>query len=474
MVPRWPSWVVIATLCTGAGAVACMQFMMIPFIPDLPSILGIPVEDASWLITATLMTNVVAAPSVSKLADMFGKRKILIITISVMIFGSLLGGMTEAFPVLIVARVLQGFGIAVLPIGISIMRDELPREKLAAGVAIMSGALGIGWGIGLPLGGMLSAFLTWHSVFWVSMAMGVVILFAVLIVIPESPIRSGGKFDFLGAGLLSVVLTALLLIITKGNSWGWTSRETLWTFVILLAMFPIWIKWELSRNEPLVDIRANRQRTVLLTNIAAYCVGFSIYINMLGTMVLLQEPSLNGYGLDLTELQAGIAMIPIALAMPMVAPVSVQLMHKIGARKTLIMGTGVMAFGYCSHLLFLNTTWQIIASGVLVSAGTAIAYAPMPVLIMGAVPLEETAAANGVNAVMRSIGTSSASATVAAILAGVTVMIGSEKFTRIDAFVFLFAVALLAALIATLSAAYLPKIFSSNSLLELQRQDGKS
>jgi MFS family permease len=226
---------------------------------------------------------------------------------------------------------------------------------------------------------------------------------------------------------------------------------------LFLLIFPIWISWELKQGEPLIDVRISRQRTVLLTNISAYLVGFCIYINMLGTMEILQEPTASGYGFNLTEFQAGIAMVPIALAMPLIAPVSVKFMKLIGPRQTLMIGTLVMAVGYFAHLLFVSSPWQIVLCAVVVSAGTAMAYAPMPILIMGAVPIDETASANGVNAVVRSIGTSSASATVAAVLAGVTVVLGGEEFPQLRAFQLLFVVAAVGALIAFASSAYLPK-----------------
>ena len=433
---------------------------MIPFLPDFPKILGVPIEDASWLITATLMTNVVATPSVAKLADMFGKRKVMLVCVLVMILGSILGTQTESLSVLIIARVMQGFAIGLVPIGISIMRDELPKEKLAAGVAIMSGALGIGWAIGLPLGGMISAFFSWQSVFWISLGLGIAIFIAVLIVIPKSPIRTGGRFDFFGAALLSICLTALLLVISKGNAWGLSSSNTLLSLLVFACIFPIWISWELKQSEPLIDIRLSRQRTVLLTNISAYFVGFGIYINMLGTVEFLQEPTRSGYGLNLTEFQAGLAMVPIALAMPVIAPVSVKFMKLIGPRQTLIIGTLIMAVGYIAHLVFASSPLQVVLCAVVVSAGTAVAYAPMPILIMGAVPIDETASANGVNAVVRSIGTSSASAMVAAVLAGITVVIGDQEFPQMRAFQLLFMVSAIGALIGCLSSYFLPKRFS--------------
>ena len=129
---RFPTWTVITVLALAGLIVAVMQTLLVPLIPDLPNLLGVSTDDASWLITATLLASAVATPSMSRLADMFGKRRMMLVSLALMAAGSVLGALGTSLALLIAARALQGCGMALIPIGMSIMRDELPRERLGA------------------------------------------------------------------------------------------------------------------------------------------------------------------------------------------------------------------------------------------------------------------------------------------------------------------------------------------------------
>ena len=454
---RFPTWTVITVLALAGLIVAVMQTLLVPLIPDLPNLLGVSTDDASWLITATLLASAVATPSMSRLADMFGKRRMMLVSLALMAAGSVLGALGTSLALLIAARALQGCGMALIPIGMSIMRDELPRERLGAAVALMSATLGIGAAVGLPVSGLIFMHLGWHALFWVSAVLAVTMLVAVLVVIPESRVRSGGTFDILGALLLSALLVALLLGITKGGSWGWTSQPTLLCFTSAAILLAAWIPWEFRVGQPLVDLRTSRRRPVLLTNTASFLVGFAMYCNMLSTTEILQMPTSTGYGFGLTVVQAGLAMLPAALMMVLLAPVSASITSRYGAKTTLIVGAATLVVGYTVRVFLFGSIWQIILGAIVVSCGTAIAYASMPVLIMRAVPVTETAAANGLNTVLRSVGTATASAAVAAILTSVTLVVDGITLPSQLAFQHVFVLAATAAAIGGLVALGLPR-----------------
>jgi len=455
--PRASTRLIVTVLATSGLIAALMQTLLVPLIPELPALQDVSTEDASWLITATLLASAVAIPSLSRLADMFGKRRMILVSLTAMAAGSVLGALNSSLPVLITARALQGFGMALIPISISIMRDELPRERLGSAVALMSATLGIGAAVGLPTSGLIYTHLGWHALFWVSAITAILMLVAVLLVVPESTVRSGGRFDHIGAVLLSVLLVCLLLGITKGGHWGWGSPRTLLTFASALALAALWIPWEMRAGQPLVDVRTSTRRPVLLTNIASLLVGFAMYCNMLSTTEILQMPRSTGYGFGLTIVQAGALMLPAALMMVLMSPVSATITRIFGAKVTLGLGAAVLAGGYLLRIAFLDQVWQIVAGAMIVSSGTAIAYAAMPVLIMRAVPVTETAAANGLNTVLRSIGTSTASAAVAAILTGVTLTVGVALYPSEAAFQRVFALAAIAAICGGLVTLGLPR-----------------
>jgi len=438
--------------------VALQQTMVIPLLPDFPKILGVSADDASWLVTVTLLTSAVATPIVSRLADMFGKRRMMLISMTMIVVGSLVAAIGGNFVALLIGRGLQGFAISMIPVGISIMRDELPKEKVASATALMSATLGIGSALGLPLSGLIFEHLGWPAIFWLSAIVGVLLIIAVAVVVPESSVRTRGKFDFLGAVMLSTALTAILLAISKGARWGWTSELTLLMFVIGIVTLALWFPYELRVTQPMVDLRTSAKRPVLLTNVASILVGFSMYANNLSTTQQLQMPKISGYGFELGVMAAGLCMIPAGLAMVFFAPVSANITKRFGAKITLIVGGTVLALAYIARVFLTGSIALIIISAAVVSIGTAIAYSAMPMLIMRSVPITETASANGLNSLLRSVGTSTSSAVVAAMLTSMVIPSGpGEGLPSIDAFKNIFWLAALAAVAAAAAAAFIPR-----------------
>ena len=460
---RMPTGLVVGVLSTAGLVVAVMQTLLVPLIPELPRLVGVSPEDASWLVTATLLAGAVATPSLSRLADMYGKRRMMLASLATMTLGSVIAALSSSLGVLITARALQGFGMALIPIAISIMRDEIPRERLGSAVALVSATLGVGAAVGLPLSGFVYEHLGWHALFWISAALGAIVAVAVRVVIPESRLRSGGTFDIVGALLLSGVLVGLLLGITKGGTWGWANERTLLCFSAAAALLAVWLPWELRVRQPLVDVRTSARRPVLLTNIASFLAGFAMYCNMLTTTELLQIPTSTGYGFGLAVTTAGLAMLPAGLTMVVMAPVSAAITRRFGAKVTLMVGAGALAAGYLLRVFLMAEVWQIVLGAIVVSTGTAISYAAMPILIMRAVPATETAAANGLNMVLRSVGTSTASAAVAAVLTTVTMTVGGIAYPSQQAFQHVFVLAAIAATAAGLVALAIPRRVPSTS-----------
>lgn len=449
---------IIAVLAVSGAVVSIMQTVFIPLLSEIPALLDCTPEQASWLITATLIASSVAIPSVSKLADMYGKRSMMVLSLTVLIVGSLIGTFGTSFPQMLVARIMQGFAMALIPIGMSIMRDQIPPEKLPGAIALMSGTMGIGAGVGLPLGGFIFQTFGWHAIFTVSAITGTLSLIALLAVVPESPVRSGGRFDYLGAGLISLWLTTLLLAITKGEHWGWTSPSILGLFAAAAALFLIWIPIELKVGQPVVDLRTTAHKPVLLTNIATFVVGIAMYANILSSTQMLEMPTSTGYGFGLTILQSGLVLLPSAVAMVAMAPVAARIVTSFGPKRALITGCIVLAIGYAYRYYFISSVWEIAVGAVIVSSGTMIAFSAAPNIIMRVVPISETSAANGLNNVMRTMGTSVSSAAVAAVLTGVTMEVASGSvLPQLQAFQLVYVGAGLAALAAAAIAWLLPR-----------------
>ncbi|GAA4671080.1 MFS transporter [Gordonia humi] len=448
---------VVAVLALAGIVVSLMQTLVIPIIPHLPEYLNAEPEATAWVITATLLAAAVATPTMGRLGDMFGKRRMLLLSIVLMTMGSVVGALSSSVLPMIVARVLQGLAAGVIPLGISVMRDVLPKEKLAGAVAMMSASLGVGGAFGLPIAAVIAEYASWHWLFWVSAILGAVSLVVVSLVVPESPVRSGGAFDFVGTVTLSAGLVSLLLGVSQGASWGWTSVPTVVCFVVAAAAFAIWVTWELRESAPLVDLRVAARPQVLFTNIASIAFGFAMFATSMVFPQVVQLPEQTGSGLGGSMLMAGLVMAPMGVMLLFAAPVSSHITNTFGPKITLMCGAVVVAAGYFIGAFLLHSEWQLVVIGIIIGFGTGLAYGAMPALIMGAVPPSQTGAANSFNTLMRSLGTSFASAIAGVIVAQMTVSLGGHEFASGDAFTTIMLIAGGAAVVAFLVTAVIPK-----------------
>lgn len=349
-----PNWLVVTVVALCGTVVTLQQTLVVTVLPDFPHLLNTTADNASWLVTATLLTGAVSTPIVGRLADMFGKRRLMLACLAMLLVGSVVAGVGGSLGPLVIGRSLQGVGAALIPVGISILRDVLPPERINVAVALMGATLGLGGAVGLLLSGTIYQTLGWHFLFWLAASMAVLLLVAVWLLVPESLVRTGGRFDYLGAVLLSIAVAALLLAISKSGSWGWTSLPTIASFLVAIVVFVALVPYQLRVNDPLVDIRTTTERPVLLANSATFLVGIAMFANLLATVQLLQVPPAAGYGFGLTSTQAGLAMAPSGLATVAMAPVAATIIGRLGPKVTLITGTLLMAGGYAGLIFGMD------------------------------------------------------------------------------------------------------------------------
>lgn len=449
----------IVVVLASCGLVASfMQTLVVPLIPAFPQLLNATATDASWVVTVTLLAGAVITPVAGRLGDLYGKRRILLASVAVLVAGSVISALTSSLALMVVGRGLQGCAMGVIPLGISIMRDELPPERVSGAVSLMSATLGVGGAIGLPLAAVVAENADWHVLFWGSAALGIACAALIFRYVGESPLRTPAPFDYAGAFGLVAGLTCLLLPIVKGGEWGWGSPATLGCAAAAVVVLLAWGWYQLRRRDPLVDLRVSARRPVLFTNLASILVGFSMYAMALSFPQLLQAPSATGYGLGQTMVEAGLSLAPNGLVMMALSPVSARITNRYGARTTLMTGSIVIAVGYVFAILLMDNVAELIAASVIIGAGVGIAYAAMPALIMGSVPVTETASANGLNSLMRSVGTSTSSAVMATLLAQLTITVGALTVPSLTGFRTTFAVAAVAALVGLGLTALVPRV----------------
>nr|WP_228046157.1 MFS transporter [Saccharopolyspora sp. HNM0983] len=441
----------------GGISVSLMQTLVVPLVPQLPALLGAPAGDTAWAVTATLLSSAVATPTVGRLGDMYGKRRMVLFSLAMLVAGSVVCALSDSLAPMVVGRILQGMAAGVIPLGISIMRDELPAERLSGATALMSASLGVGGALGLPAAAFIAENTDWHALFWAAAALGVLAAVLVVTIVPESRVRTGGRFDLPGAVGLSVALLCMLLAISKGADWGWSSATTLGLLAAAAAVLLVWGWWELRTRQPLVDLRTTARRQVLLTNVASIVFGFAMFAMSLVLPQVLQLPAATGYGLGQTILVAGLVMAPNGLVMMAMSPVSARITQRRGPKTTLMVGAVVVALGYSLGLVMMSAIWQLVVVSCVIAAGIGLAYGAMPALVMAAVPVSETAAANSLNTLMRSIGTSVSSAVAGVVLAHLTIDLGGAAVPSQNAFRVVLGIGALAALVALAIASFLPR-----------------
>jgi MFS family permease len=456
--------VVIGVLASCGLAVSLMQTLVVPLLPQFPHLLSASPATVAWLVTATLVAAAVCAPVMGRLGDMYGKRRILLAGLAIVTVGSVLGAAAPNVGVLIAARALQGVAMGVIALGISVMRDVLPPERVGSGIALMSSSLGIGGAIGLPLTGFVAQQASWRWLFAGAAVLGAVQFLLVLLVVRESPLRSGGRFDLPGAVGLSAALVCLLLAISKGNEWGWGSALVLGLLVAAAILFALWVAWELRARRPLVDLRVSARPAVLWTNVASIAVGFGMFAGFLVTTQILQAPTATGYGFGLSLVAAGVALLPIGGAMTIFSPVSARVSRRRGARTTLVLGATILALGNVLMATLPGSLPLIVAASTTTAIGAALAYSAIPLLIMDSVPPGETAAANSLNTLMRMLGTSSCSSFVAAIATGLTTSVAGLLLPAAAAYTVIYLAAAGAAVLGATIAAFTPRTGSTDAL----------
>ena len=448
-------WIVAALAFAGMTA-AFTQTILIPIQGELPQLLNTASGNTAWVITITLLVAAICTPISGKLGDMYGKRRIAMVLLCVLMLGSAVAALSSTVGPLIVGRGLQGAGMGVIPLGIAILRDTLDSDRLGSAIALVSATLGVGGALGLPISAFVTEHFNWHVLFWFAAGLGAIAFVLMATLVPESSLRGGGRVDVVGIIGLALGLSGVLLAISRGNEWGWSSGRTIGCLVGGVAVLLIWGALELRIHEPLVDLRVSARAPVLLTNLASIAMGFALFSSQIAFPQLLELPLAVG-GLGMPLLQASLFLMPAGLAMLAMSPVAGRLGRRWGPRPLLVLGAAVMATGYAVAVLADLHAGHILVINVLIGIGIGLGYAAMPTLIMRAVPASETGAANGLNTLMRSLGTATAAAVIAAVLTRHSVDIGGVAVPSPPGFHAAFLFGLGAAVLCTVIAIFIPQ-----------------
>jgi EmrB/QacA subfamily drug resistance transporter len=458
--------VTFTLLALAAVAYALLQSLVAPALLTIQHDLHTTTAGAAWILSAYLLSASAVTPIAGRLGDMFGKKRMLVAMLIVLAAGTALAGLATSISVMIVARVIQGAGGAIFPLAFAIIRDEFPRERVPHGIALISAILGIGGGLGIVLAGPIVQHFSYHWLFWFPLLAVVAAIVGTIVFVPESPVRTPGRIDPVGAALLAGWLVALLIPVSEGGSWGWTSGKTLSLFAVAAVLIPVWI-WSESRSRaPVVDMRMMRLRGVWTTNLAALVFGFGMYSSFVLVPEFVELPSSTGFGFGASVTKAGLFMVPATVGMLLAGPASGRLSTTVDSKLPLLLGSVCSCAAFSILAAAHDAHWEIYSAMLVLGVGIGFAFASMANLIVEAVPGNQTGVATGMNTIVRTIGGAIGSQVTAGV---VTATVAANGLPTENGFTIAFAASAVALAVGFVVALGVPSRADAHTIAGLRQ-----
>jgi MFS family permease len=395
---------ILAVLSLGGVAYAMLSSAVIPALPTLQHALHTNETGVTWLLTAYLLSASVGTAILGRLGDMYGKERLLLITLIVLALGTLLSAVSSTLALQIVARFIQGAAGGIFPLAFGIVRDEFPREKVPGSIGLLSAILGVGGGIGIVASGLIVEHLNYHWLFWLPLLATVLAAVATWRFIPESPVRVPGRVNWLAAALMTVGISMVLLGVSETTTWGWGSPKTLGLILAGLIVTGLWILVETRSANPLVDMAMMRIRGVWTTNLSAFLLGAGMYASFIVFPQFAQLPKSTGFGFGASVVVSGLYLLPTTLGMTALGLFAGRISARFGSRSALLAGTAFTGVAFAILAFDHRHPIDFLLAAALLGIGIGLAFAALGNLIIQAVPSHQTGVASGMNTVMRTLG----------------------------------------------------------------------
>ena len=400
--------------------VAVLSSLGAPLIPSIAADSHVSLSTADWLLTITLLTGALSTPVLGKLSDGPHQKRVITFALTVVLAGSVLAALTSTFVLLVVARGLQGLGLGLLPVTMAIARRHLPGIQAAKAIALLSVTAAVGVGLGYPVTGLLAEVSDYHLAFWFGAFVVGLALVASLIVLPAKSRVASKPFDVFGAAMLSVAVTALIVMLSEASDWGWASLPTLGLLAVAVVVGAIWARYELHHRHPLVELRQAKHRMVLTADLAGLLMSMAMYLYLPIIVEFIQVPKSEGYGFGVSVVIAGCSLIPLSIGTYLSSRLAVLYERRFGRRSVIPFGAMLFALSIVFFALEHGSLWMAFVSTGISGVGVGFTFAAMPGYIVRAVPAHETGSAMGFYQILRSIGLAMGSAVSAVVLAAYT------------------------------------------------------
>ena len=370
----------------------------------------------SWIFSAYLLMSTVTVLIYGKLADLFGRKPILFIGLTIFLIGSILCGFAVSMEQLIVFRLIQGFGAgAVMPIATTIVGDIYTTEERAKIQGYLSSVWGISAVSGPVIGGLIVQYMNWKFVFWVNVPLGLLAMLGLYLFLHEPKREKKVSIDYKGATLLTVSLSAILFwLIEGGQSFGRLSVTSIALLVFGLGLFILFVHVERKATDPMMPFTIWKNPVILYANLVSLTtgvilIGISSYLPTFVTGVM-EQPAII----------AGFTLTAMSIGWPIASSVAGHLLIRYGPFKVSFVGGVSLIIGTTLFVLMhaeSGPLWAAMAS-FFVGIGMGLTSTSFIVTIQGAVPRERRGSATAANMFMRNFGNTVGAALFGAILNG--------------------------------------------------------
>jgi predicted MFS family arabinose efflux permease len=416
----WRGRLLVPTLIFIALLASTVSSLGAPLLSSIAATFHVALVDSQWSLTLALLVGAVTLPVVGRLGTGRRRRGVLLANVAVMVAGCVVSALAPNFTVFLMGRGLQGCGVAMVPVAMSIARDFLPAGRTRRAVANLGVTTVVGVALGYPLTGLVSDRLGLRAAYGLAALVAGFGLLVCLLVVPSSRFQPAVRVDPVGAIALSAGIVGLILYLSEGERWGWRSVQEfglLTGSVIVLAML---VRRDVRAANPVLDLRLMRNRVVLTTNLAAFLLGLGSF--MLSTLFIrfAQTPSALGYGFGASGLVAGLLLVPMSALGFAGSMVVDRVGRVVGPHRILPLGAVLFGASMVAFAVARTRLWELFVEMGLIGLAVACSFPVLPRLTVRSVPSMLTSSALALNQVLRAVGTAAGSAITATILAAAT------------------------------------------------------
>ncbi|RDI18030.1 putative MFS family arabinose efflux permease [Rhodococcus sp. AG1013] len=421
-----PSLVFIALVVAAVGSLGA------PLITSVATTLHVSLASAQWTLTITLLTGAIATPVLGRLGAGPHRRGTILVTLGVVVAGSVLTALPLPFAWLLVGRAAQGVGLGLTALMMGVARDHLPEDRAVSTIALVSVASTIGIGVGYPLAGLLTELGGLRAAYGLGVVVTAVALVAALRSMPVPPEGRSARVDVPGALLLAAGLLLVLLLASETSLWNRHLGLAVALAVVAVLLLGVWTAYERHAKAPLVDVRLIRHPAVAGANAAMFVGGIGMYLLVTLITRYAQTPHGAGYGFGLSTFVAGLVLVPFSLMGFVSGKLTPRLRDRIGG-PALLAATAIVVLGaFALFAVARSNLTAVLVSMAILGFGVGSFSAAMPAVILAVTPKSETSSAMSFNQVVRSVGFSIGSAVGGLMLAAGTP--AGELFPTDDAY----------------------------------------